>query len=429
MPLIVALGIAVVRALGELTRIGGVRDGLVGGRWRIKRTVALGRTALEEGFLLACGPISRLPLSVQSREGNTEGRELDRQEEESEAALAKSRKRVMKLTLGVAAFATDIGRVDQMDKTFTEASRVTKLMFSISVVMLIYLSGATLVLSTIRMGIGANGVVDDLLWWLALTGLAVSVQATVILLWKLHTISHDLGTVPEHDMEKRIDPPLRRLRSSPITITRFGGLVHGININNPFLAVSTRFPQTLGRIGPFDTLAATIIFQQIVYTRSMSAEHPQLATLGRIAASAMLVGWMPFLWLLIIVPMAVLLTLTHLAMRGVAPDSRLTESLQSFSAQLESTVLWVKTQYKRLPDMARWVLGKAYFALWIICVYVACYVIVSDEILKLDARKHLRANNFPCMELWRDPLAELLLWPLFEMGTWAGAVFSPVKEV
>jgi hypothetical protein len=59
------------------------------------------------------------------------------------------------------------------------------------------------------------------------------------------------------------------------------------------------------------------------------------------------------------------------------------------------------------------VLERCYLPLWILCVYEMLCVIVFQEVMRFDARKHLRANNYECLDLWRDPLADKLLWPMF----------------
>ena len=169
----------------------------------------------------------------------------------------------------------------------------------------------------------------------------------------------------------------------------------------------------LGRVGPFDILTSVIILQHLVYPRSDNDDYPHLDRLANVASGTILLGMFPYLWIIAFTLVALTLTVAHLLLSRVLPDSRVVTALERLSPAMENLVRWVKARYARAPETLRWVLERCCFPLWILCVYGALYIIVIREIVRFDTRERLRANSLPCLDLWRDTLAEKLLWPVF----------------
>lgn len=161
-----------------------------------------------------------------------------------------------------------------------------------------------------------------------------------------------------------------------------------------------------GRVGPFDILTSIIIFRHLVYPQSGNDDYPHLDKLINVASKTILLGMFPYLWIIAFTLVALALTVTHLLLSRVLPNSRAVTALERLSPMMENLVRWVKARHARVPETRRWVLERCYFPLWVLCVYGALYVIVIQEIVRFDTRERLRANNLPCLDLWRDTLAE-----------------------
>jgi hypothetical protein len=285
-----------------------------------------------------------------------------------------------------------------------------------------YISIVTLLLCERRTSINANAIIDDLLWHLALTGLAINAQA-IILLPRATASSRQKGpeqqAAPIHPSPSLNEPSSQTSDStespgatiSCILLPRFGGLMHDVNANTKDSYRSTLM--ALGRVGSFDILTSIIIFRHLVYPRSDDDDYPHIDKLINIASKTILLGMFPYLWIIAFTLVALTLTVTHLLLSHVLPNSRVVAELERLSPKMENLVRWVKARYARVPETLRWVLERCYFPLWILCFFGALYVIVIQEIVRFDTRERLRANNLLCLDLWRDPLAEKLLRPIF----------------
>jgi hypothetical protein len=292
---------------------------------------------------------------------------------------------------------------------------------------LVYISIVTLLLCERRTSINANAIIDDILWHLALTGLAINAQA-IILLLRATAPSRQKGpgqhAVPIHPSPSLDEPSSQtsdsmespRTTVSCIFLARFGGLVHGVNASTEDSDRSILM--AFGRVGPFDILTSIIIFRHLVYPQSDNDDYPHLDKLVNVASKTILLGMFPYLWIIAFTLVALTLTIAHLLLSRVLPNSRAVTALERLSAMMENLVRWIKARYARVPETRRWVLERCYFPLWILCVYGALYIIVIQEIVRFDTRERLRANNLPCLDLWRDTLAEKLLWPtgLYEVS-------------
>jgi hypothetical protein len=285
-----------------------------------------------------------------------------------------------------------------------------------------YISIVTLLLCERRTSINANAIIDDILWYLALTGLAINAQAIILLLGATapsqqkgpsqHAVPIHPSSSPGEPSSQTSDPmESPRTTISCIPLARFGGLVHGVNARTKD---SDRSVLTaLGRVGPFDILTSIIILQHLVYPRTDNDDYPHLDKLVNIASKTILLGMVPYLWIIAFTLVALTLTVAHLLLSRVLPNSRVVTALERLSPAMENLVRWVKARYARVPETLRWVLERCYFPLWILCVYGALYIVVIQEIVRFDTRERLRVNNLPCLDLWRDTLAEKLLWPVF----------------
>lgn len=188
-----------------------------------------------------------------------------------------------------------------------------------------------------------------------------------------------------------------RTTISCILLARFGGLVHGVNASTKD---SDRSILTaLRRVGSFDIFTSIIILQYLVYPRSGNDDYPRLDKLINIASKAILLGMFPYLWIIAFILVALTLTVAHLLLSRVLPNSRVVTTLERLSPAMENLVRWVKARYARAPETLRWVLERCYFPLWILCVYGALYIIVIQEIVRFDTRERLRANSLPCLDL------------------------------
>jgi hypothetical protein len=87
---------------------------------------------------------------------------------------------------------------------------------------------------------------------------------------------------------------------------------------------------------------------------------------------------------------ALTLTVTHLLLSHVLPNSRVVADLERLSPKMENLVRWIKAWYTRVPETLRWVLERCYFPLWILCIYGALYIIAIQEIVRFDTREGLR---------------------------------------
>jgi hypothetical protein len=392
------------------------------------------REVWVEGTWLACGNVRELP--VQRVQGTMEepvvlvAKEVEEEKIRKEADLGKEERIGMRLcdeekrmldsdTLDSSTPCLSVP-VDADDTTTPIALRWLQVL---AFAPLAYLSIVTLLLCERRTSINANAIVDDILWHLALTGLAICAQATLIILFRAtapgrhNSKQQPAVTVPlipptdgiSTQTTDPIEPPKRPI--SRILLVRFGGLVHGVNTNTKDRDRSSLM--AFGRLGPFDTFASMLIFQHLVYPRSGNDDYPYLDTLIDVASKTVLLGMLPYLWIIAFAFVALILTVAHLLLSRVLPNSRAVTALESLSPKMEDLVRWVKARYAKLPQTWRWILERCYFPLWILSVYGVLYVIVVQEVVRFDTRERLRANNFDCLDLWRDHLAEKLLWPIF----------------
>jgi hypothetical protein len=387
------------------------------GSWRNLRRVwgcgvEAARAAWVEGIGLACGHVRQLP--VQSGLGSVEEAKEEQKVKEQRAGinLCDDEKPVLGPDTEESATDTD----GPLTSTFLRCLQL------VAIAPLGYLSLVTLLLCERRASINANAIVDDVLWHLALTGLTIYAHAIIVLCSgaaQFRSNGQELHTVPVPIQPPTDETPLpatdsmdiSKTKPSNILFVRFGGLVHGVNINakntdkNPLAS--------LGRLGPFDTLASIVIFQHLVYPRGGNDDYPHLDTFINVASKTLILGVIPYLWIVAFAFAALTLTVAHLLLSRILPNSRVVTALQSLSPKMEDLVRWVKARYARAPETLRCIFERCYFPMWILCVYGALYVIVTQEIMRFDTRERLRANNYYCLDLWRDPLAEKLLWPIF----------------
>jgi hypothetical protein len=137
--------------------------------------------------------------------------------------------------------------------------------------------------------------------------------------------------------------------------------VHGVNANTK--ENDRSIITALGRVGSFDILTSIAIFRHLVYPRSGNVDYPQIDKLINIASKAIILGMFPYLWIIAFTLVALTLTLTHLLLSHVLPNSRAVAGLERLSPKMEDLVRWVKARYVRVPETLRWVLERCYFSL------------------------------------------------------------------
>lgn len=383
------------------------------GNWQDQRRIVhfakeRGEQAWMETTRLACGHAASLPM--QSTQVTTE-KPTDPKEESSVSSSDEEER-----ALGSTPYLSVPVNTDG-----SPISNPLRYLQAIATLPLGYISIVTLLCER-RTSINANAIIDDILRRLALTCLAINAQVIIFLLG-VTAPSQQKGppqhAVPIHPSPSLDEPssqtsdPMESPRTtiSCILLIRFGGLVHGVNARTKD---SDRSVLTaLGRVGPFDILTSIIILQHLVYPRSGNDDYPHLQKLINIASKTILLGMFSYLWIIAFTLVALTLTVAHLLLSRVFPNSGIVTALERLSPTMENLVRWIKARYARVPETLKWALERCYFPLWILCVYDALYIIVIREIVRFDTRERLRANNLPCLDLWRDTLAEKLLWPVF----------------
>jgi hypothetical protein len=402
------------------------------GNWRdLRRIVHFAKGRAGEVWVetawLACGHAASLPIQntqitmeepTVAKEERA-AREIDLQKKEgTRMSFPDEEKRVLHSeALDSAPYLSGPANTDG-----SSISNPLRYLQAVATVLLGYLSIITLLLCERRISIKANAIIDDILWHLAVAGLAINAQA-VILLLRATAPPQQKGSgqqaAPIH-LPPSLDEPSSQTsdttESSSTTIScillaRFGGLVHGVNANTK--ASDRSILMALGRVGPFDILTSIIIFRHLVHPRSGNDDYPHIDKLINIASKTMLLAMFPYLWIITFALVALTLTVAHLLLSSVLPNSRAVVALERLSPMMENLVRWVNVRYARAPESLRWVLERCYFPLWTLCVYGALNIIVIQEIVRFDTRERLRANNLPYLDLWRDPLVEKLLWPVF----------------
>jgi hypothetical protein len=134
-----------------------------------------------------------------------------------------------------------------------------------------------------------------------------------------------------------------RTTISCILLACFGGLVHGVNARTK--DSDRNILTALGEVGPFDILTSIIILQHLVYPRSGNDNYPHLEELINIASKVILLGMFPYLWIIAFTLVALTLTVAHLLLSRVLPNSRVVTALERLSPTMENLVRWVKARY------------------------------------------------------------------------------------
>jgi hypothetical protein len=286
-----------------------------------------------------------------------------------------------------------------------------------------YLSIVTLLLCKRRASINANAIVDNILWHLALTGLSTCAQAIIILCtgatapFRQSTEeqpampTHSTPLVDESFSQAKDSTASPKPRISLIPFIRFGGLIHGVDMNTNDKDEDSL--KAFGRLGPLDKLASLLIFNKLIYLPAGNRDYAYLATLDKIASNTIFLSVLPNLLLILFALVGLTLTASHKWLSRIFADCRAVKVLESLLSKNRDLVDWVRAQYARVPETLRLLLERGYLPLWVLCVYSALYLIVIQEIMRFGAREHLRAYSLRCLRLWHDPLAEKLLWPIF----------------
>ena len=388
---------------------------------------------LRDGLFLACGPLSAMPGKsggVEESDDDDDGENTDEVSvvgrcEDHDSKLPTSRLETLEQTTLL---------VD-VCKTPAGLSIQQKAILGLLVTVLFYLSAATVLLVQRRWIIEANAVVDDILWLFALLGLAICLQVIAIMsMDTLHRLSAQYKVQKEElssDAKTAYEGPEssgRRQKSvfPRILAIRLGGLVKGTSSNDTRIRKAESWTERAGRVGPYDIWVSIIMLQHIALTRTQNGKNPQLATLSEAATYATVLGFFPAVWILLFVAIAATVTFCYFAIRRLSPYGRVTNALETVSPKVATAELWIKKQYSKLPVVLRWAVDRVYLPLMVCMMYGWLYVIAGAEIIKSDARKYPRADPTTCVDLWKDPLAEKLLKPLYVIGQAIGEWLFPL---
>ena len=385
--------------------------------------------ALRDGLFLACAPLSAMPVMEES--DDYDGDEIG---EVSAVGKYKDHSKPPTSRLETLEQTTLLVDVKNTAVGLSTPQKVLGLLVTI----LCYLSGTTMLLVERRRAIGANAVVDDILWLLALLGFSVCLQVVAIIsMDKVHRESAQYKRQREessHDKKTAYEGPessARRQKSAfPQTLAiRLGGLVKGTNSNDTRISKAESWMERAGRVGPYDIWISIIILQHITLTRTQNGENSQFATLSKAVTYATVSGLFPTIWILLFAAVAATVIACYFAVQRLSPYGRINNALETVSPKVDIAVLWIKKQYSKLPVVLRWAVDRVYLPLVVGVVYVWLYVIGAAEIIKLDARKYPRADPSTCVDLWKDPLAEKLLKPFYLIGQATGEwLLSPVPR-
>ena len=404
-------------------------------RMVVGRAVELARGTWLETTSLACGHVESLPLqpdyAAQQEERTGSEKEghvretADAKEEQKppETGLQDEEKRLL-ASDGADGSDGAVPLLEICVRTDSAPAPITTqcLQFA-AAIPLGYLSIVTLLLCQRRLNIYANAIVDDILWHVALTGLSICAQMVIIACRggtaPIEQSSGEQLVVPidsappvEEDSSQAKDSTASpKPTTSLILYARFAGLMHGVNVNTKDAAKSTIM--ALGRVGPLECLASTVYFAQFLVPRLGNKDYAHLGTLCNIESMTLLLGALPGLWLIPLAFIAITLRIVHKLFSRIFSESRAVEFVEGLRSRMVDLVAWVRAPYARVPETLRLLLERGYWPIWMLCIYGAVYGIVAQEIMRFDTRMWPRATNRYCLDLWRDPLAERLLWPFF----------------
>jgi hypothetical protein len=400
-PMVMAGWNAVVRLIGLVRRSEeGVRGKVIG--------------TLRDGLFLACGPLSAMPVTSG---GVEEGDNDDGENADEVSVVARCKDPDSKLPTSRLEILERTTLLVDVCNTPAGLSIQQKAILGLLVTVLFYLSAATVLLVQRRWIIEANAVVDDILWLFALLGLAVCLQVVAIismdtfhLLSAQHKKQREESSPDEKSAYEGPESSGRRQKSAypQILAIRLGGLVKGMNSNDIRISKVESWTERAGCVGPYDIWVSIIALQHIALTSTQNGGNPQLATLSKAVTYATLLG--------VFVDVVAAVMFCYFAIQRLSPYGRVTNALETVPPKVEIAVLWIKKQYSKLPVVLRWAVDRGYLPLVVGVMYVWLYVIGATEIIKLDARKYPRADPSTCVDLWKDPLAEKLMKPLYVIG-------------
>jgi len=175
----------------------------------------------------------------------------------------------------------------------SSTSNALRCLLAVATVPLGCVSIVTLLLCERRTSINANAIIDDILWNLAFTGLAINAQA-IILLLRATAPSGQKGpkqqAAPIHPSPSldELSSPTSDSTESPrattscILLARFGDLVHGVNANTK--EGDRSIIMALGRVGSFGILSIHGAAMSTIHrltSSSISRQRPSSSACSR----------------------------------------------------------------------------------------------------------------------------------------------------